>query len=115
VTKRGQERESSSAKCHPIGDRIRNIRSFPDLTPALLVDLDVELLRRRLDPLPGRISFLISDILDLIEARDRIPNMTRVLQRFLPLLGEGKGLFIEFLAILGAKLRHLRLHMPVSG
>jgi hypothetical protein len=39
-------------------------------------------------PLPCRISFLIADVLDLIETRDRIPNVTCVLERLLPLLDE---------------------------
>src|SRR5947209_383229 len=77
-----------------------------DLAPALLVDLDAELFRRRLDVFPGFVALAVGDALDLIEAGDRVADVGRVLERLLALLGERKLTRVDGVAVLGVELGH---------
>src|SRR5438067_11603383 len=61
------------------------------LAPTLDLGLDTELLRGRLDPPPGRLALGVADTLALIEAGDRIPNVTGITERLLASLRNCKG------------------------
>src|SRR5215469_3410843 len=60
------------------------------IAPVALGHLNVELLRRLDDPLPGLVALRVGDTLDLVEARDRVPHVAGVGERFLALPGEGE-------------------------
>ena len=106
---------------------LRSLPTLEELSPVALRDLDPELLRRLDDALPCPISLRVGHVLDLIETRDRVANVTRVDDRLLPLLGEGEVLVVEPVPLrggqrsmllrggllLGALLLRLRGHAPV--
>src|SRR5438067_3975505 len=62
------------------------------LAPALDMGLHPELLRCRLDPPPSCLSLGFADTFDLIEAGDRIANVTGIIERLLAFLRKCKGL-----------------------
>ena len=70
-----------------------------EFAPAFLVHLHVELLGGGLDPLPRRVAFGVGHVLDLIETRDRVADVARILDRLLALLGEGIFAVVDFIAV----------------
>src|SRR5690348_2999147 len=56
--------------------------------PAADVDLDAVLASGRADAPPCSLAFLVGHALDLVEARDRVADMTRVVQRLFALFRE---------------------------
>src|SRR4051812_12648617 len=79
------------------------------LAPALLADLDAELLRRRHDALPRSIALGIGHALDLVEARDRVADVARILERLLALVRECKVLAGQVVTVVGLQSGHLDL------
>src|SRR4051812_36439228 len=97
---------------------LARLSTLEELTPALLRDLDVELLCRLANALPRRIALAVRDALNLIEPGDRVADVLRVLQRFLALLGKREGGIREPVLLrsaepLGAP-RHLLAPGPVA-
>src|ERR1700712_3007434 len=80
--------------------------ALAQLAPALLVDLDVVLLRRGLDPLPGLVALLVAHPLDLIEAGDGVAHVAGVLQGLLALLGKGEAPGRDLVALFGVQFGH---------
>src|ERR1700716_918247 len=63
------------------------------------------LFRGRLDPPPGRLALAVAHALDLVEAGDRIANMTGVIEWLLALLWKSKGLRRHPILLPGAQPR----------
>jgi NitT/TauT family transport system permease protein len=82
---------------------------LPELAPARLADVDAELGGRRLDALPRGVALVVGDALDLVEARDGVAHVARVLERLLSLLLEGELALGDVLAIVGVELGHVSL------
>src|ERR1700740_793122 len=62
--------------------------SLPSFRPWPVRDLDPVLPGRRLDATPRGVGLGIADALDLVEARDRIADVTCVDERLFPFLGK---------------------------
>src|SRR6202044_2791598 len=70
-----------------------------ELMPALLLEVDAELLRRHLNAPPGPVEFGVRHTLDLVEAGHGVADVRGVDQRLLALLGEGELLVVELLLV----------------
>src|SRR2546423_8014165 len=73
------------------------------LAPALDLNLDAVFSGGRLDTPPRRLALAVTHALDLVKAGDRVTNVPRIVQRFLPLLGEGEGLRRHPIFLFGAQ------------
>src|SRR5205823_545140 len=71
------------ARLSGCGSALRCRAAAEELPPVVDAHLDVELLRRGLDTLPGLVAFGVGDVLDLVETSDRVANVRRVVDRFL--------------------------------
>jgi len=76
------------------------------LAPAALVGFDAKRLGSCLDALPGLVPFGIGDVLDPVEARDRVADAVCVLERLLALLGKRELPVRELVAIPSIQLGH---------
>src|SRR5690349_10044470 len=92
--------------------------AFPlaELAPAPLLELHIELLGRRLDPLPSLVPLSVGDVFNLIESGHRVANVAGVFQRLLPLLRKGELARRELLAIGFVERAHAWISLlQVSG
>src|SRR6188474_313410 len=83
--------------------------AFRQFAPALLSDLDAELLRRRQDALPRGIALGIGHAVDLIEARDRVADVTGILERLLALVRKCEVLAGQVVTVVGLQTGHFNL------
>src|SRR5947199_308850 len=61
-----------------------------EFLPGSVRNLDAVLLRRRLDPAPGRVALRCADAFDLVETGDRVAHVRRVRQWLLALFRESE-------------------------
>src|SRR5579872_1322543 len=73
---------------------------FAKFAPALFLNFDAMLLCRFLDPAPRFVAFVIRHILDLVEPGNSVAHVACVIERLLALLGKGKLILVEGVALL---------------
>src|SRR6266567_4395065 len=91
---------------------IARMRPLAQVLPAALFDVDAVVLGRLLDVGKGELALRIRDVLDLVEARQRVAYVRRVGQRLFTLLGEGVHVVWQRLAIGGIQLTMFRARFP---
>jgi hypothetical protein len=65
-----------------------------------------------LNPPPSRITFIVADAFDLVEAGDRVADVARIIERLLALLRKGELILVEIVALLFAEFGHALL-LPI--
>src|SRR5579862_7032800 len=78
------------------------LAALGQVPPVGFGNLDIEALRRRPDPLPRLVPLGVAHAFDLVETRDRVPDMPGVAQRLLAFLGEGELLVGQPVLVGGA-------------
>ena len=79
------------------------MRLLAQLVPACFLHVDAKLFRCGLDPMEGLFALGVGDVLDLIEAGDRITYVGCVVERLLALFGEGIGGVAHLVAVFGGE------------
>src|SRR6478672_1444248 len=77
-----------------------------DFAPALLLNVDAMLVGGFLDSPPSRVALIVADSFDLVEARDRVAHVARIVQRLLALLRKRELIVVEAVTLLFAEFGH---------
>src|SRR5438552_12877217 len=89
-----------SGRCAEQALALLGLAAGEELAPVVGLNFDVVLLGCCLDALPGPVAVGVGDVLDLVEASDRVTHVLGVGQRLLALLSEGE-LRLRQLVLLG--------------
>src|SRR5689334_2303102 len=89
ITRSGALASLSAATSVGVG-RLPRLRAFAQVAPVALLDVDAVVLGGFLDVGERQVAVGVGDALDLIEAGQGVPDVGRVRQRLLALLGKGE-------------------------